>query len=95
MPVLKEYVKLEIKTGPQGSILSDGRLKWRESGVLWKNEKNNETLHETFIIEAGDQCGHKETFRKDGKFSSPFLTLIGRDSWMLLEWGGAESAHTF
>ena len=76
MPVLKEYVKLEIKTGPQGSILSDGRLKWRESGVLWKNEKNNETLHETFIIEAGDQCGHKETFRKDGKFSSSFLKLF-------------------
>ena len=76
MPVLKEYVKLEIKTGPQGSILSDSRLKWRESGMLWKNEKNNEARHETFIIEAGDQCGHKETFRKDGKFSIPFLNLF-------------------
>ena len=60
MPVHKNDVQLTIKTGPQGSILSEGRLKWRDEEIDVSSE--NESHHETFIIQAEDVCGNKELF---------------------------------
>ena len=46
-------VELKIKTAPPGSILSEGRLKWREI-----DESNQtESRLEKIIIQAEDECG--------------------------------------
>ena len=56
LPVHKTDVTLMIKTAPEGSILGEGTLKWRETG-------ENESDRETFIIAGVDGCGNKEIFR--------------------------------
>ena len=56
LPVHKTDVTLMIKSAPEGSILSEGTLKWWEIG-------ENESHRETFIISGVDGCGNKEIFR--------------------------------
>ena len=56
LPVHKTDVTLMIKSAPEGSMLSEGTLKWWEIG-------ENESHRETFIISGVDGCGNKEIFR--------------------------------
>ena len=54
MPVVHTTdVRILIKTAPPGAILREGRLKWR---VIDGGNKN-ESRHQTFIIQATDECG--------------------------------------